>query len=98
MILLHDNARPHVAKPLKTYLETLQWEVQYSPDIAPSDSHLFHSMAHGLVDQRFRSYEEAIKLISSWLASKDKSFFRCGVHILLERLEKVVSSNRQYFN
>ncbi|KAG5316079.1 MOS1T transposase, partial [Pseudoatta argentina] len=45
VILLHDNARPHVAKPVKTYLETLKWEVLphplYSPDIAPSDFHLF---------------------------------------------------------
>ncbi|KAG5315239.1 MOS1T transposase, partial [Pseudoatta argentina] len=45
VILLHDDARPHVAKPVKTYLETLKWEVLphplYSPDIAPSDFHLF---------------------------------------------------------
>ncbi|KAG5318869.1 MOS1T transposase, partial [Pseudoatta argentina] len=50
VILLHDNARPHVAKPVKTYLETLKWEVLphplYSPDIAPSDFHLFCSQIH----------------------------------------------------
>ncbi|GBM37090.1 Mariner Mos1 transposase [Araneus ventricosus] len=49
VILQHDNARPHVAKPVKTYLETLKWEVlphpPYSPDIAPSDYNLFRSMA-----------------------------------------------------
>ncbi|KAG5324286.1 MOS1T transposase, partial [Pseudoatta argentina] len=69
VILLHDNARPHVAKPVKTYLETLKWEVLphplYSPDIAPSDFHLFRSMAHGLADRRFHSYEEAQKWIDS---------------------------------
>ena len=27
MILQHDNAWPHVAKPIKTYLEKLKWEV-----------------------------------------------------------------------
>ena len=27
IILLHDNARPHVTAPVKTYLETLKWEV-----------------------------------------------------------------------
>ncbi|KAG5308583.1 MOS1T transposase, partial [Pseudoatta argentina] len=84
VILLHDNARPHVAKPVKTYLETLKWEVlphpPYSPDIAPSDFHLFHSMAHGLADRRFHSYEEAQKWIDSWIASKDMSFFRRGIH------------------
>ncbi|KAG5319342.1 MOS1T transposase, partial [Pseudoatta argentina] len=63
VILLHDNVRPHVGKPVKTYLETLKWEVlphpPYSPDIAPSNFHLFRSMAHGLADRRFHSYEEA---------------------------------------
>ena len=66
VILQHDNARPHVAKVIKTYLETLKWEVlphlPYSPDVAPSDYHLFRSMAHGLTDQHFRSYEEVKKL------------------------------------
>jgi len=41
IILLHDNARSHVAKVVKKYLETLKWDVlshsSYSPDIAPSD-------------------------------------------------------------
>jgi len=27
IILLHDNVRPHIAAPVKTYLETLKWEV-----------------------------------------------------------------------
>ncbi|KAG5322304.1 MOS1T transposase, partial [Pseudoatta argentina] len=97
----HDNARPHVAKPVKTYLETLKWEVlphpPYSPDIAPSNFHLFRSMAHGLADRRFHSYEEAQKWIDSWIASKDMSFFRRGIHVLPERWEKVVSSDGQYF-
>ncbi|GFT32775.1 mariner Mos1 transposase [Trichonephila clavipes] len=45
----HDNARPQVAKVVKTYLETLKWEdlphPLYSPDLALSDYHLFRSMA-----------------------------------------------------
>jgi len=61
IILLHDNARPHVAAPVKTYLETLKWEVlphpPYSPDITFSDYHLFRSMTHGLSEQHFISYE-----------------------------------------
>ena len=69
VILQYNNARPHVAKHVKTYLETLKWKVlphpQYSPDIAPSDYYLFRSMAHGLADQKFRSYED----IEKWLDS-----------------------------
>ena len=50
VIFLHDNARPHIAKPVKDTLEVLGWDVlphpPYSPDVAPSDYHLFRSMAH----------------------------------------------------
>ena len=71
IILLHDNARPHVAAPVKTYLETFKWEVlshPYSPDIAPSDYHLFRSMTHGLSEQHFTSYEDTKNYID-WLDS-----------------------------
>ena len=101
VILLHDNARPHVAQVVKTYLETLKWDVlphpPYSPDIAPSDYHLFRSMAHGLAEQHFHYYEEAKNWVDSWIAAKDEQFFRRGIRMLPERWEKVVASDGQYF-
>ena len=100
IILLHDNARPHVAKPVQTYLQTLKWEVlihpPYSPNIAPSDYHLFR-MAHGLSAEKFTSYEECKNWIDSWIASKDEAFFRRGIRLLPERWEKVVASDGIYF-
>ncbi|UYV83623.1 TMEM62 [Cordylochernes scorpioides] len=61
VIFQHDNARPHAATLVKTYLETLKWEVlphpPYSPDIDPSDYYLFGSMQRGLADQHF-NYDE----------------------------------------
>ncbi|EGI63904.1 Mariner Mos1 transposase, partial [Acromyrmex echinatior] len=77
------------------------WEVlshpPYSPDVAPSDYHLFRSMAHGLADQHFQSYEEVKNWIDSWIASKDDQFFRLEIRTLPERWEKVVASDGQYF-
>ena len=45
MLLLDSNARPHVAKTTQNYIFTLGWELfpyaAYSPDMAPSDYHLY---------------------------------------------------------
>ena len=85
------------AKPVKTYLETLKWEVlpypPYTPDIAPSDYYLFRSMAHGLADQQFRSYEDIEKWLDSWITSKDEHFYRNDIRALPA---KVVDNDGQY--
>ncbi|EGI70381.1 Mariner Mos1 transposase, partial [Acromyrmex echinatior] len=78
LILLHDNARPHVAKPVKKYLEGIKWEILphlYSPDTAPSDFHLFRSMQSALSGERFNSYEGIKKWLDEWIASKEPDFF-----------------------
>ena len=89
MVIQYDNARPHVVKSVKIYLKTFKWEVLphplYSPDIAPSDYYLFRSMAHGLANQQFRSYEDIEKCLDSWIASKGEHFYRIGIQALPER-------------
>ena len=101
MIVQHDNARRHVAKPVKTYLETLKWKVlphpPYSPDIVPSDYYLFRSQQHGLADQQFRLYEDIEKCLDSWIASKDEHFYHNGIRALPESWAKVVANDGQYF-
>ena len=101
LILLHDNARPHVAKPVKKYLEGVDWEVllhpPYSPDIAPSDYHLFRSMQSALTGERFTSHESVENWLNEWIKSKEPDFFRRGIRMLPERWGKVVASDGAYF-
>ncbi|GBP50642.1 Mariner Mos1 transposase [Eumeta japonica] len=102
IILLHDNARPYVAVSMKNYLKTFDWEIlahpPYSPDIAPSNYHLFRPIAHALSEQRFTSYEDTKNWVDSWIASKDKEFFRLIIRTLPERWKTVVANDGQYFD
>ena len=54
-----------MAKPVSDTLEALSWKVlphaAYSPDLVPSDYHLFASMGHALAEQCFDSYEDEKK-------------------------------------
>ena len=74
VILLHDNAPSHTAKPVKETIEAFSWEIlshaAYSPDLASSDYYLFASMGHALSDQHFTSYENVRKWLDDWFAQK----------------------------
>jgi len=93
LIFLNDNALSHTSTIVQNYLEILNWEVlpypAYSPDLAPSDYHLFSSMGHALAERHFDSYEE---WLDEWFASKDEEFFWRDMHKLPERWEKCIVS------
>ena len=93
VILLHDNAPPHKAKPVQDTIKTLGWEQLphplYSPDLASSDYHLFSSMGHALAEQHFDSYEEVENWVSDWFALKDEQFYWRDIHKLPEAGQNV---------
>ncbi|EFN76963.1 Histone-lysine N-methyltransferase SETMAR, partial [Harpegnathos saltator] len=101
VIFHHDISTKHVEKIVKATLETFGWDglphPLYSPDIAPSDYHLFKSMIHGLSDQLFNNYEEIEKWLNEWIASKEESFFRHGMQQLPGIWEKIIESDSKYF-
>ena len=76
MILLHDNAPAHKAKPVRDTLEAFNWEVLthagYSSDL---DYHLFWSMCYALKDQHFKTAEEVEKWVNEWFSSKPQELF-----------------------
>jgi len=105
VILLHDNASSHTAKLVKETIEAFGWEIfshAYSPDLAPSDYHLFASIGHALAQQRFTSYEDVRKWLDDWFGSKEQQFFWRGTYKLSNRWKKCIAmmgntSNKIFF-
>jgi len=65
VILLHENARPYVAKATQDHIFAFGWEfllhATYSSDMAPSDYYLFRSLQHHLADIHFMRFGEIRK-------------------------------------
>ena len=67
VMLLHGNARLHVAKTTKVTIERLGWEVlphpAYSPDLAPSDYHLLRSIEHFFKEKTYVDLQSLRKVV-----------------------------------
>ncbi|UYV72441.1 SETMAR [Cordylochernes scorpioides] len=85
----HDNAPAHNATVVKNTIKDLDWELlphpPYSPDLAPSDYHLFTSLGHALKSQEFSNSDILRKWLVEWFDSKGIEFFRQGIRKLPER-------------
>lgn len=100
VILQHDNARPHAARITQEKIQQLNWEVlphpPYSPDIAPSDYHLFRSLEHSLKNKSFKSITDIETHLNFFFASKPKTFFTEGIENLQKRWRTVVENDGDY--
>ena len=98
--MLHDNARPHTAAHTMDTICALKFEVlkhpPYSPDLAPSDFHLFGPMKEHLQDQKFADDKEVMEAVQSWLKVTPKSFFLKGIRKLVNRWTKCVVKQGDY--
>ena len=100
VILLHDNSRPHVANIVKAALQELDWEVlqhpPYSPDLAPTDYHLFRSLSNQMRGVTFYTNEDLENWLNNFFESRPDDFWRDGIDKLVERWEQVVNSDGEY--
>ena len=80
----------------------MRWKVlphpAYSPDIALCDYQLFRSLQTSLPEQQFQNEVEVRKIVDNFISSTDHAFFRCGIHQLPERWQRVVEVNGAYIN
>ena len=87
VVLLRD-ARPHTAARTSALKQLFNWKIfdhpPYSPDLAPSDYHLFTKMVW-LDTQRFHTNEELMDGVNNWLHNLAAPFFDEGIQKLVSQ-------------
>lgn len=101
-ILMHDNARPHTAQMTVTKLQELELELlhhpPYSPDMAPTDYHLFRNLENFLIGKQFNS-DDAVKLaFQEFIDSRPPGFYATGINKLPLKWQKCIDSMGAYFD
>lgn len=100
VLLQHDNARPHTSKKTTAAIQEMRLQVlehpPYSPDLAPSDYHLFGPLKKHLGGTKFSSDEEVKDAVHEWLCTRPKSFFSAGIHALVKRWQLCIERQGGY--
>uniref|UniRef100_A0A0N5CE06 DDE_3 domain-containing protein n=1 Tax=Strongyloides papillosus TaxID=174720 RepID=A0A0N5CE06_STREA len=74
-ILLHDNAKPHVSKTTVQKLKELECETlpypPYSPNLSPTDYHLFKELELNLRQKKSTKSDDLKNNVLEFLNSRD---------------------------
>ena len=101
-VLLHDNARPHVAQPALQKFNELGYEVlphpPYSPDLLPTDYHFFKHLDNFLQGKHFHNQQDAENAFQEFVESRSTGFYATGINELTSRWQKCVDCNGSYFD
>ena len=89
VLLQHDNARPHTSIRTMEAITSFGWTViphpPYSPDLAPSDYHLFDPKKEGLRGNRYRNDYKVKTAVLNWLRHQPAEFYNTGIHAFVHR-------------
>ncbi|GFO24379.1 histone-lysine N-methyltransferase SETMAR [Plakobranchus ocellatus] len=100
VVLQHDNATPHSANLTQQWLQRYGWEIvphpAHSPDLAPSDFHLFGPLKRHLGGMAFETEDDLISELRNWFDNLDVDFFRVGINSLLSHWQKCIDLHGDY--
>jgi histone-lysine N-methyltransferase SETMAR len=98
--ILHDNAHPHTARQTVAQLQQFGWSIithpPYSPDLAPSDYHLFPKLKEHLSGKRFNNDDEVTAEVRRFLNSMEGNWYDMDIQKLPLRLQKCIDRNGDY--
>lgn len=100
-VLFHqDNARVHTSIESMAQIRDCGFELlphpAYSPDLAPSDFHLFPNLKKRLGGQKFSSNEEVVEAVDRYFEEVEGSFYKTGIETLSSRWKKCIELNGDY--
>ncbi|GFO24582.1 histone-lysine N-methyltransferase SETMAR [Plakobranchus ocellatus] len=100
VVLQNDNATPHSANLTQQWLQRYGWEIlrhpAHSPDLAPSDFHLFGPLKHHLGGMASETEDDLISELRNWFDNLDVDFFRVGINSLLSCWQKCIDLHGDY--
>ena len=98
--LLHDNARPHSAAQTQDLITSFKCEQMihhpYSPDLAPSDFHLFLHLKKFLGGKWFDDDDDLKGTVQKWLTTQAAAFYEEGIQKLVPRYDKCLNNGGEY--
>lgn len=101
ILLQQDNAPAHTSRVTQQAIRELDFDVlphpPYSPDLAPTDYHLFRSMAHFLKGRTFNTVDQVEVVVQEFFGSKPPEWYRQGIEQLAQRWHDVIENGGLYF-
>jgi len=92
ILLLHDNARLRSAAQTQELITSFKWEQMdnpsCSPDLAPSDYHLFLQLQKFLGGKRFDDEDDLKDAVQKWLTWQAAASHEEGIQKLVPRCDK----------
>lgn len=100
LVLHQGNAKQYASATMLHMLCGYGWELLIhppdSPDLAPSDYHLFPTMQNARHDVKLASRDDCAKWVPKFNFSMNQTFWWCGIVELLFRWKQVIEKNGEY--
>jgi len=96
---VHHNAQPHSAAQTQDLITSFTWEQMdhppYTPDLAPSDFHLFLQLKKSLGSKRFDD-DDLKDAVQKWLTLQAATFYEKGIQKRVPCYDKCLNNGGEY--
>jgi hypothetical protein len=99
-VSLYDNARLHTAAQTQALITSFGWEQfdhpPYSPDLVPSDFHLFVHLKKFPAGQHFLNDDNVKEAVKKWPSSETATFYEEGIQKVMPCYDKCPNNGGNY--